>query len=49
MKLDEIRTLLANQSDFSSVEPELQEAVEVRGHILLFGSKFLHHCLVNSA
>ena len=35
----ELRALLAMQPDFMGVKPELQEEVESRGHILLFGPK----------
>ena len=45
MKHDELRTLLANQPDFASVKPELQELVEERGHILLFGPKCHPECM----
>eukprot|EP00731_Ephydatia_muelleri_P006424 Em0003g672a len=45
MKCDELRTLLANQPDFASVKPELQELVEERGHILLFGPKCHPECM----
>ncbi|KAL5502618.1 hypothetical protein EMCRGX_G009419 [Ephydatia muelleri] len=45
MKRDELRTLLANQPDFASVKPELQELVEERGHILLFGPKCHPECM----
>ena len=34
-----------NQPDFASVKPELQEAVEERGHILLFGPKCHPECM----
>ena len=45
MKRDELRSLLGNQPDFTSVKPELQEAVEERGHILLFGPKCHPECM----
>ena len=45
MRHDELRTLLSNQPDFASVKPELQEEVERRGHILLFGPKCHPECM----
>ena len=45
MKRDELRSLLGNQPDFASVKPELQEAIEERGHILLFGPKCHPECM----
>ena len=45
MRRDELRTLLSNQPDFASVKPELQEEVERRGHILLFGPKCHPECM----
>ena len=45
MRRDEFRDLLSSQPDFSSVKPEIQEYVEHRGHILLFGPKCHPECI----
>ena len=45
MKRNELRALLASQPDFMSVHPEIQEEVERRGHILLFGPKYHPECM----
>ena len=45
MRRDELRDLLSSQPDFSSVKPEIQEYVEHRGHILLFGPKCHPDCM----
>ena len=45
MRRDELRALLSSQPDFSSVKPEIQEEVERRGHILLFGPKCHPECM----
>ena len=45
LKRDELRVLLSSQPDFMSVKPELQEVVESRGHILLFGPKCHPECM----
>ena len=45
MRRDELRTLLAAQPDFANVKPEIQEEVERRGHILLFGPKCHPECM----
>ena len=45
MKRNELGALLASQPDFMSVCPEIQEEVERRGHILLFGPKCHPECM----
>ena len=45
MRRDELRALLNTQPDFTSVKPEIQEEVERRGHILLFGPKCHPECM----
>ena len=45
MRRDELRTLLAAQPDFANVKPEIQDEVERRGHILLFGPKCHPECM----
>ena len=45
MRRDEHRAPLSSQPDFSSVKPEIQEYIEHRGHIMLFGSKCRPECM----
>ena len=45
MRRDELRALLSEQPDFKNVKPELQDEVERRGHILLFGPKCHPECM----
>ena len=45
MRCDDLRALLASQPDFASVKPEIQEEVERRGHILLFGPQCHPECM----
>ena len=45
MRRNELRALLNTQPDFTSVKPEVQEEVDCRGHILLFGPKCHPECM----
>ena len=50
MRRNELRALLYTEPDFTSVKPEVQEEVDRRGHILLFGpNATLNVCMLKCA